>query len=213
MLYNPIYDWEGNFLGTDDRGLQGEAIIMSNEDFKLYKQGMSHETAMSVGYTLGKMNDLDAMKFANGENFYNFLNHYNSLSNRPDWDGYLTLAEANDWYRNGNGNPLYVDASKVDLSSVKKSNFDKVGDSFYKNFAFTTNTETGLVYGNIKLTLLNNDGDIRLGGSGGLLDIYDFNYKSGIKNVPRNVATWIGEKNAGKGVEFNIYNYGTGNVK
>ena len=32
-LYNPIFDWQGNFLGTDDKGIQGKAIIMSKSDF------------------------------------------------------------------------------------------------------------------------------------------------------------------------------------
>ena len=39
-LANPIYDQEGNFLGTDNRGLQGDAIIM---DSKFFQQGMEHE--------------------------------------------------------------------------------------------------------------------------------------------------------------------------
>ncbi len=37
---NPIYDFNGKFLGTDDKGLQGEAIVMSSSNFK---QGMSHK--------------------------------------------------------------------------------------------------------------------------------------------------------------------------
>ena len=131
----------------------------------------------------------------------------------PDWDGYLTLAEANDWYRNGNGQPLFVDAAKINLLPVQKIDFNEIGHSFYKNFAFTTNTATGLVYGNIKLTLLNTDGNVKLGGTGGLLDIYDFDYKAGIRNIPRNLATWIGQQKAGNGTSYNIFNYGTGKVK
>ena len=41
--YNPIYDMDGNFLGTDNKGLQGNAIFLNKEDFA---QGMSHEEAM-----------------------------------------------------------------------------------------------------------------------------------------------------------------------
>ena len=41
-LTSPIYDKEGNLLGTDDEGLQGRAIVMEETDFK---QGMSHEEA------------------------------------------------------------------------------------------------------------------------------------------------------------------------
>ena len=49
---SPIYDTEGNFLGTDDEGLQGDAIVMDKKEFK---QGMSHESAMEKGTTLDNM--------------------------------------------------------------------------------------------------------------------------------------------------------------
>ena len=198
----PIYDTDGNIMGTDDQGLQGKAIIMEKDKFE---QGMKHEDALknNKGYE-GLKND-EAKK--------NFSTSYSSLKLRPDYDGKLTLDEANKWYQTGGGKPLFVDGAKVDLSPVEKSDFGKVGDSFYKNFAFTNNRETGLVYGNIKLTLMNDKGVVKLGGKGGLLDIYDFDYKSGMKNIPRNIATLFGEINAGKGTGFNIYNYGTGTIK
>lgn len=201
-LDNPVYDPEGNLLGTDNKGLQGKAIVMNKDNFK---QGMEHEDAMknSLGYQ-GLKDDAARS---------NFSESYNSLSSRPDYDGKLTLGEANDWYNNGGGKPLFVDASKIDLSPVEKSDFSKVGVSFYKNFAFTKNTETGLVYGNIKLTLMNDKGVIKLGGNNGLLDHYDFDYKDGIKNTPRNIATWIGKQKAGEGTGYTIFNYGTGTVK
>ena len=41
---SPIYGRNGQFLGTDDNGLKGKAIIMKKDDFK---QGMSHEEALS----------------------------------------------------------------------------------------------------------------------------------------------------------------------
>ncbi|RZJ91411.1 MAG: hypothetical protein EOO20_05140 [Chryseobacterium sp.] len=60
---------------------------------------------------------------------------------------------------------------------------------------------------------MNDKGVIKLGGARGVLDKYDFDYKSGAKNIPRNIATWIGEQKAGKGTGFTIYNYGTGRLK
>lgn len=48
-LDNPIYGEDGAFLGTDDRGMRGEAIIMNENDFT---DGMSHEDAMTKGTTL-----------------------------------------------------------------------------------------------------------------------------------------------------------------
>lgn len=50
MSISPIYDEEGKLIGTDDEGLQGEAIIMNKSNFK---QGMSHEEALS--HSLGIM--------------------------------------------------------------------------------------------------------------------------------------------------------------
>jgi len=202
---NPIFDLTGNFLGTDNKGIQGEAIIMDKKDFK---QGMSNKEAMQKGTTRSNL-----PMVINPSILDKIDNQVASFPSRPDWDGQLTLEEANDWYRNGQGNPLFVDASKIDLSPVQKSDFSKVGDSFYKNFAFTTNTETGLVYGNIKLTLMNDKGDIKLGGTGGFLDKYNFDYKKGVTNIPRNIATWIGEQRAGKGTIYNIFTYGIGKVK
>lgn len=159
---NPIYDTDGNFLGTDDRGLQGEAIVMDASEFT---QGMSHADALAKGslYSQNHSMNWDAM--------IKLIRHFQDLPARPDWDGFITLDEANSWYREGKGQPLYVDASKIDLSPVRKTDFSNVGDSFYKNYAFTTNIATGLVYGNIKLTLINNNGNVKLGGAKGLLDV------------------------------------------
>lgn len=39
---NPIYSVNGDFLGTDDEGLQGEPIVMEKS---LFTQNMSHEDA------------------------------------------------------------------------------------------------------------------------------------------------------------------------
>ena len=48
----------------------------------------------------------------------NYLKSYTSLKDRPDYDGYLTLEEANKWYREGNGQPLFTSLAKIDLSGI-----------------------------------------------------------------------------------------------
>ena len=40
---SPIYNTNGDFLGTDDEGLTGKAIVMDEDDFT---QNMSHEKAL-----------------------------------------------------------------------------------------------------------------------------------------------------------------------
>jgi hypothetical protein len=136
MSASPVYDQEGTLLGTDDQGLTGKAIVMDKANFQ---QGMKHDDALKSSLGVGGLKDDKAKS--------NLVTSLKSLPSRPDYDGKITLDEANKWYREGGGKPLFVDAAKVDLSPVEKSDFGKVGDSFYKNFAFTTNTETGLVYG------------------------------------------------------------------
>jgi len=77
---SPIYDPEGNFLGTDDEGLHGTSIVMSVENFT---QGMAHKDASNF------------YRDMNNEDAYNKMNaHYNNLPNRPDYDGFVTIVAA-----------------------------------------------------------------------------------------------------------------------
>ena len=207
--FSPIYDVNGNFLGTDDQGLQGEAIIMDKENFK---QNMSHSDALIIGRTLDNMSDEEALSFANNGNFMHFLNHYNNLSNRPDWDGYLTLAEANDWYRKGNGESLFVDASLIDLAPVYVGGIQP-NEIRYVNYESLSklNIATGLVYGTLKLTGLTNEGAVRIGRKDGLIDNYGFEMHP--RRPFRNIITVIGSWVAGEGTPNDIYGYGNGQLK
>lgn len=207
MEINPVYDLSGIFLGTDDMGLQGDPIIMDKSKFK---QGMSHSDAMKSEASFSEL-----VAFCNSDGFSDFLEHSNSLSSRPDWNGFLTLTEANDWYRNGDGNPLNVDASKIDLFPVTTGTFEKgEGSSKTINFLgrYLNPGPTGFVYGNIELTLLNKStGEVRLGNSDGRLDNYGFEQQPKGSSW-RIFATKIGGWVAGTGKPFDIYTYKTGTV-
>ena len=85
---NPIYDKEGNFLGTDDMGLQGNPYIMDANDFV---QGMSHLEAGELAI-LENLPD-DVMEKIN--------NHFNGLPLRPDYDGFVTIEEGIAWAKPG----------------------------------------------------------------------------------------------------------------
>ena len=218
MSANPIYDENGNFLGTDDRGLQGEAIIMNKDNFS---QGMSHEEAKSKGTLLSNYNvELDGKgvlteKVKYQAAIFDRINmHSLGLKNRPDYDGFLTLSEANDWFRNGGGSSLFVNSALIDLSPVYIETLGlEVGGSKYVNFASPkyANFETGLVYGTIKLTNLGNN-SIKLGLNNGKLDTYDFDYQKG--RYFRNFATWVGKNVAEEGQSYDdIYTYGTARLK
>jgi len=201
-LDNPIYDTEGNFLGTDDRGLQGEAIVMKKDDFK---QGMSHKDALSKG-TLRSNMPLVYKK----ETFDKIDNHFATLPSRPDYDGYLTKEEADAWWLGKSGQPLFVDQSKIELPGVNTKSFEnKEGSSFYKNFIWGY-SNTGKVYGTLKLTLMNAEtGAVHLGGSK-YMDEYDFTMDG---RWARDFATWSGRPGgANDGKNFLIHGYGQAKV-
>ncbi len=198
---NPIYSIDGDLVGTDETGLQGHAIVM---DSKLFVQNMPSDVASAFDLGTDYLSDNARSRLTE---------NYNNLPSRPDWDGILTLTEANNWYRNCEGKPLYVDASKVDLSPIAISDFSTIGSSKYINFLDpkNLNLKTGLVYGTIQVTLIGSDGTVRLGNKNGLLDVYNFDVQNG--RVFRNFATQLGSILAGKGITFNIFYYGSGKIK
>jgi hypothetical protein len=186
-------------MGTDDDGLQGIPLVMENTDFK---QGMSHEEALSK--------DCDISSFCSDEAFEKFSNHFNSLPCRPDYDGYLTLKEDNDWYRNGNGESLYTDLNKIDLSYIWSAGDIFIGQE--KTIILLSNSASlndGLVYGNIRLRRYPNN-SVRA-----YSDTYDFDIKSWKNplNWIRNGLTVVGEKVAGKGTPYEINIYGSKKLK
>lgn len=71
---SPIYDKQGNFLGTDDQGQAGDPIIMDRDKFH---KGMTHDEAMSAGTT-----DLGALKGHAAWN--NFLNNLSMSVTNPN---------------------------------------------------------------------------------------------------------------------------------
>lgn len=184
---------------TDDEGLQGDAIVMNEEDFK---QGMSHKEALSKSTTISSVDAAAKMALS-----------YASLKFRPDFDGKLTLSEANEWYRKGNGQPLFVDASKINLSPLSIEDL-KLNESYTHNFLSPVhpNIKTGLIYGNINVTLLDETGTVRLGNQNNRIDIYDFDFHKGGSRF-RNFATSVGAFVAGKGVSYEIRGYGLGKVQ
>lgn len=197
---SPIFDLNGNLLGTDDEGLTGDAIFMNKDEFK---QGMSHEEALR--------NDLGYESLLDELARNTFQSVFDDLKDRPDYDGYLTLSEANDWYRNGDGKPLFVDVSKIDLSPVTIDDLRRDEVIYYNYFhPKHPNLMTGLVYGTLGITLLDDLGSVRIGSKNGMIDTYDFDYQEG--RFFRNVATKIGHFVAGKGIGYNIFGYGFGKV-
>ncbi len=192
-LTSPIYDRDGNLLGTDDEGLQGEAIIMDKSNFK---QNMSHEEALShnLGYS-GLVDD---------EARSRYVTSFTGLKDRPDYDGYLTKAEADAWWRGKSGKPLFVDQSKIELHGVNTSSFERK-NPISKNFIWGL-TNTGKTYGTLKMTLIDAEKGKVFIGFEKYMDIYDFNMDG---RPFRNFATWVGRPGkANDGKDFLIHGYG-----
>lgn len=186
----PIYSCMGILLGVTESGLQGKPFFINASD---YSQHMTDLQVQKLDLGQDALNDDDAKN--------NFINSFSNLSSRPDWDGYITLDEANDWYRNGNGNTLYADFSKVNLSKLHPS---KAGQSFgISLFEYSTSVNDMLVYGSIRVSFISEQ-CIRSD-----YDRYDFDmHKGGVKTKIRNFLTKIGASVAGKGVPFEIRFYG-----
>ncbi len=192
---NPIYGQDGVLLGTDDNGLQGDAIIMHEADFK---QGMSYNDAMKYNLGLNGLVDQEAID--------KYTASFEGLKDRPDWDGYLTLEEANDWYQNGDGQPLFTALDKIDLSGIFSFGDKYVGEEKTFNLLFNScSLNDGLVYGNITLKRYPNN-SVRA-----YADTYDFDMKSWWNplNWARNYEAKIGNIVAGQGKAYQINIYGS----
>ena len=191
----PIYSRDGILLGTDDEGLQGAPIIMDENQFK---QGLSSDEAKRCDLGMNGLNDSNAVEL--------FCNSYFNLSSRPDWDGYITLQEANEWYRNGNGQPLFADLSKLDMSNLLPFGEKHVNEKKVANlFVASDSINDMLVYGQITL--------VRYPKSyvRAYSDKYDFRMNPG--QPIRNFITIIGKCFAGKGTDYEINLYSKKKIK
>jgi hypothetical protein len=113
-----------------------------------------------------------------------------------DGDGKITLDEANNWCRKGNGQAISLDASKVDLDFVDTTGW-KVGETHGIQTLFSSHQ--GRVFGNITVKYLGNN-QVKI-----LPDTYDFNqhgsyFSSPIRNPANSLGRWV----AGAGQKYDI---------
>ena len=176
---SPIYGTDGEFLGTDDQGLTGLAIVMDADNFT---QSMSHDDAMS--------NSLGVEGFNNNDAIAKFSSHYDGLKDRPDYDGVLTKSEAFDWYRQNTGETLFIDVNKLKLNDIsiqdltdKNGNQTKDYINFFPvkkwrskkdNIYYNYSSKFGKVYGSLAVSILNKKtGLIELGAQSNGRDYFD----------------------------------------
>ena len=195
----PIFNTKGFLIGVteDSKGLQGMPIVMKQSNFH---NRMTTEEASKYNVGIDGLLNKDAKK--------RFNNSYKNLSKRPDWDGKLTLSEANEWYAKGGGKPLYIDIKSLDLSMFYSLGEQYVGKTYYFNLLTCGNPKDGLVYGHLGFERTPNDG-VRA-----LSDKYDFDMKKwSLSTSLRNIETIIGNFVAGKGIPFDIIFYGEQKLK
>ena len=209
----PIYDRWGNFLGTDDQGLKGKAIVMDKGDFT---QSMSHKDALR--HNLDK--DGFQSKFAYGK----FTRHYSGLKNRPDYDGFVTISEGIQWAKDhpnakthpNPDNTLYINAAQLNFGFLTVDNSGlQVGDDYTNvNLYFYVNRKnyrsicTTYALGNIGIKLLDDNGMISLKG-----DVYDWDFHDG--SPMRNTLVYLERLRTGlnDNYGFNVCIYGTAKIK
>jgi len=224
MAASPIYDLEGNFLGTDNQGLQGQAIVMNKADFT---QGMEHAEAEKKDLGFAALKDYD-------KSIVKLWNNFNGLKNRPDYDGFVTIQEGVDWAKSHPGalqnptleNMLYIDASKLDFGNITTADFKNgVGKSSPINLFNAGNvtasasnaTLRATVYalGRVDMTLLDNNGTVSIVNDFnkpfGRATDYDWNKGGGFwRSTFISYERWRANLTDADG--FRTYYYGTGTL-
>ena len=214
---NPIYGLNGTFLGTDEYGLEGNYLVMDEKDFI---QGMTHASAGNYAF-MGELS----------ENVQNKIDsHYNSLSKRPDYDGFVTPAEGVAWAKqNPNAlkhptpdNTLYVNTSKLDFGNISTSSFPatktKIAQDLFnksntlESFINPTLFATVYALGRVYLVLENRKNKIVRIVNDEATD-YDWNEGGGKKRD-----TFIRAHNSILGINpkvhgFKVYYYGLGKLR
>lgn len=214
---NPIYDKQGNFLGTDNTGLQGYYFVMDKEKFT---QGMSNIEAGNYAVLGAISSDVESR----------INEHYNNLPNRPDYDGFVTVGEGISWAKshpNALKNPtpdniLYIDASQLDFGALSTSDFPKVGVSTPQNLFSNRNIlesvsnpellATVYALGRVNMVLTNRtQGTVKIVNDSAT--DYDWNVGGGTKRDSfirtNNFLFGIGPKIHG----FKTYYYGVGTLR
>lgn len=128
-----------------------------------------------------------------------------SLSWDKNGDGKLQRTEANDWWENSNGAPVYVDNSKIDWTGLKIPKGKVAGDVFsittveaFLNLPY----ETAATYGGTSFRVIDSE----------TVSVFDQDYDFEMHNVEnvstvlRNIATAVGRP-SNCGTDFSIHFY------
>ena len=122
-----------------------------------------------------------------------------------DGDGKFGLFEANYWRANANGQPVALDATKIDIGTIDPIHED--GKPFLQKTSFSSGSNNGLVYGTLNLQYDKNS-------NGYTIESNNYDFETGEKNghpwfgknseIKRNTATVFG-------LILSVLTQGTGN--
>ncbi|MEN5057826.1 hypothetical protein [Sphingobacterium kitahiroshimense] len=222
MSVSLIYDVNGDFLGTDEDGLQGQAVVMRKENFV---QGMSREDAeKNSTYKEGDPN----VGFESKEAALKYANHYAGLPSRPDYNGFVTIEGGVAWAKQNPGamdnptadNSLYLNSSKLDFGNLRASDMIegvKANINLFDFVDFTSSRSRATTYalGNTQIKLLNaKAGTVKLYSDGYDWDYHDKSYKQSNRppSSTRDRLIWGERMRTGLNDShgFKVYMYGTG---
>ena len=150
-MVSPIFDTDGNLLGSDADGYSGKAIVMEKEKFK---QGMSHEEAKNNGQFLNKygkgisISDSDWNKVVEngGEREEPFLSNKteNRIYFKPDKteNGYFD----NESYPLEKGMDIYMPIDGIKTQGMRENEVFKVVDDTRIEVSPNKNTISRIAY-------------------------------------------------------------------
>ncbi|CAL2055086.1 hypothetical protein T190820D02B_100001 [Tenacibaculum sp. 190524A05c] len=216
---NPIYDTNGNFRGVDEFGLQGEAIVYDGA----FTNGMSQSEILNNGGSYLD-NWINSDNF-NARAFINIYLHHSELSNRPDWDGIVTIQEGIDWAKANVGarnnptpdNSLYIHANSIDYGDITINDLP-LNEVTPVNFFSSKNTVNSL--GSVRLRqsvyALGRVNLIRVHGTSVKIvndEATDYDWNTG-GSLKRKIAINLERIRSGLDDQhgFKAYYYGTGNL-
>lgn len=209
--------WSGALAGGISSGISTGAGRLLKNAGKVWKAvGIVGSGSVSggIGSVLGGGNFWDGVWQGAITSGLNHLAHElfqidrNKLKEKILKDGRLTLKEANEWYRYGNGEPLTVDANKLDLDFLDLAGW-KIGD--VRSVQTLTKSSDGRVYGHLTLSYAGNNRFIIATDNYGFelhRGSLNMSAKTGFKLMFRNAATNIGGAYAGHGQPFDINFHG-----
>lgn len=214
---NPVYDTLGNFLGINEFGLQGEALIINADKFE---NGISIEESIQLNH---------GVDYLSPEALKKYQSHYNSLPSRPDWDGVVTPSEGISWAKShpsalsspAPDNMLYINSALLDFGNIsisdckngigKVSNINLFNDENIKN-SFLNPSLRNTVYalGLVNIILMDKFGIVQIVNDEAT--DYDWNAGGSIKRDLLIHLEWL-RTGLSDRHGFKTFYYGYGNIK